>query len=66
MHTPEVGIPRSEGFEVISGPKEVTGLSDNLQPTAGPNLMLCGALDPIKLGTALQVPSVRQLPVDLE
>lgn len=25
-------------------------LSDNLQPTAGPNLMLCGELDPVNLG----------------
>lgn len=66
MHIPEVGIPESKGFEVIPSPREVTGRSDNLQPIAGPNLKLREALGPMKLGTALQVSSFRQLPVDME
>lgn len=66
MHIPEVGIPESEGVEGIPGLTEVTGLSDNLKPIAGTNLMLCGELDPSELGTVLQVPSFMQLPVDLE
>lgn len=66
MHIPEVGIPESEGSEIISGPKEVKGLWDTWQPTAGSNLQLLGPPDPIKVGTALQVPSFMQLPVDLE
>lgn len=66
MHIPEVAIPESEDTEVISGTKEVTGLSDNLQAIAYPNLLLHGELEPIKFTTALQVPSSRQLPMDLE
>lgn len=65
MHIPEVGIPEVRTFKAPQLSKKYR-LLDNLQPAVGPKVMLCGELDPIKLGTALQLPSFMQLLMDLE
>lgn len=54
MHIPEVGIPEVRTFKAPQLSKKYR-LLDNLQPTVGPKVMLCGELDPIKLGASLAV-----------